>query len=108
MFGSNDELGFGVDDLDMSPEARRRRSEFWKLSQGVRLFNLVMAFILPLLIGVVFVWTLRSELSNRWTTFWAVASILLATALAIEVFLVNKQIRVARSSDSVFTGDERA
>ena len=108
MFGAKDDLGFSEDDLDLSRETQRRRQALWQAGRAAHAFNLAMVISMTPMVIALFVSTLRSDLPNRWTTFWCVTSILLAIALVLEVFLVNKQVRMARNAGGVFQGDARA
>ncbi len=108
MFDSKDDLGSSEDDLDLSRETEKREHALWQAGKAAHAFNLAMVISMTPMVGALFVHTLRSDLPNRWTTFWCVTSILLAIALVFEVFLVNKQVRMARNAGSAFQGDARA
>lgn len=108
MFGSDDHLGFGEDELDRSRDTRQRNDAFARAVNGVRVTHLALAVtVVPGLLAVL-VQTTRSDASNRWTTFWCVAAVLVTIALIVEVSVVRKQLRRAHHLPGTFIGDERA
>lgn len=98
MFGPKPRLGFSADDLDLSPEAHRRRTVMSLARRSAFYFRLAMAICLVPMLVAVFVQALLSDRSNRWMTFWIMVVILGSIAAALELFIVRKQMRQAARS----------
>jgi len=98
MFGSPDHLGYTEDDLDLSPQANRRRAVLEQSDKAAFYFRMAMVITITPMILALLVQALRSDLPNRWSAFWIVVAILAAIVAALEIFIVRKQRRAARRS----------
>ncbi len=98
MFVSKNRLGFEEDDLDLSPDAQRRRATLENVGRSVRNFRLAIAIVLVPCFLAVLIQTIRDDQPNRWVTFGVTTAILLFIAVGLELTIVRPQKKQGRKS----------